>query len=146
MLLCDLDLASEINPDQVPQRLRFELLQKHRWINYVLLFVGLYLGGAPLIHLAEKLWTEPGWALLSYLVPHTQSNARWFFNGFSAVCNPMSKPSRNQTRADVDVSLMQPLCVFAISRISWLKRIFETSVFQFLGQSANSNKRRKNGD
>ena len=92
MLLCDLDLASEHNPHQLHRWLKFELLQKHRWINYILLVIGLYLGGAPRINTADLLATEPGWTLLSYFAPYTSSNLEWYFCVWSAVRSPMSKP------------------------------------------------------
>lgn len=85
MLMCDLDMVSELNPQQLPRMFQFELFQKHRWIYCVLLILGLYFGSAPHIMDASNLLNEPGWALLSYLVPSTSSNARWYFVVYSAV-------------------------------------------------------------
>ena len=95
MLLCDLDMVSELNPHQLPSVLKFELFQRHRWIYYILLVLGLYFGSAPHIMEANNLINEPGWALLSYLVPSTSSNARWYFVVYSAVRKPKSEVSKN---------------------------------------------------
>lgn len=85
MLLCDLDLAWEHNPEQVYRWLKSTLLQRHNWICYVLLISGLYIGCPPQVDTAEFMATEPGWVLLSYFIPYTVGNARWFFTMYGAV-------------------------------------------------------------
>ena len=85
MLICDLDLAFELDYDQVPAFFKMQFLQKHTWIHYVLLLIGLYLGSGPGISDASNLTNEPGWATLAYLVPPSSSNAMRYFCAFSGV-------------------------------------------------------------
>lgn len=85
MLVCDLDLAFEHEPDQVPGMFQIRFFRQSKWISYVLFQAALYLGSAPGIAEASTLESEPGWAALAYLVPPTSSNARKYFCAISGV-------------------------------------------------------------
>lgn len=111
MFIADLDLAWEHNPNQLHRFFKSDILQRHNWIIYVLFASALYVGCAPLVSTKEAMAFEPGWYFLSYLAPYTITNVRDFYPVYGA-----------------------PICVMCIPRITWLKRMFESSFFQFLGK------------
>lgn len=86
VLICDINLTSELNPSQLPKLFRSQFMRKHTWIYYVLFLVGIYLGSVPHLHKVEDLEKEPGWFLLSRFVPSGHRDVTWFFVPFSAVC------------------------------------------------------------
>ena len=91
MLLCDLDLTWEHNPDQLPTWLKSDIFQRPKWawIKYALLVSALYVAAPPLLDTANDVALEPGWYLLSYFIPGTVSSARWWFTLYGAVCEPV---------------------------------------------------------
>lgn len=91
LVLCDMDLVSENDPQLLPRILRLEFFRKHTWINYFVLLAGIYLGSAPLILDMNNMHDEPGWAILTYLTPSSCTNARWYFCVYSGVSLPLSK-------------------------------------------------------
>ncbi|KAG9700480.1 hypothetical protein KCU95_g2043, partial [Aureobasidium melanogenum] len=109
MILCDLDLLA--SRGQLPQRLH--ALKEHKTkVSYVLLAVGLYLGGVPSIsNDLQHLRASPGWYFLSFLKPQAFWDFRWFFRSLAAIC-----------------------VVAATPHIHWLKKFFETSFCQYLGR------------
>lgn len=85
MLICDIQLALELNPDQVPRLFKVNFFERHNWIFYLLLLFGLYLGSGPDISDPANLSGEPGWSALAYLVPPAAENAMRYFCAFSGV-------------------------------------------------------------
>lgn len=85
-LICDLTITSELNPSQLPKLFQARFVRRNAWMYYVLLLIGLYLGSVPQSRTAKELQEEPGWYILSYFVPSTNEDVRWFFAVFGAVC------------------------------------------------------------
>jgi peptidoglycan/LPS O-acetylase OafA/YrhL len=111
MFLCDTDLLAM--KQQLPRfyaRIRFE---SHRpWVIYLLLIIGLYLGGVPaLSNDIEFLRNTPGWYYLSFLKPQAVFNFAWFYRFFAAY-----------------------LVMICIPRLRWLQSFFESSFCQYLGR------------
>lgn len=112
ILLCDLDLTAELDPYHLPNFLsHFKFMSKYRWLYYIPLFAGLYLGSAPHVERIADLAMEPGWSFFAMLIPSTVRNARWFLAVWAAV-----------------------FAIIAIPRITWLRRFFEAGFCQYLGK------------
>ncbi len=111
MLLCDLDLLARRDGGYFPRWLR-RLEPYKTGIFYLLLVVGVYLGGVPSESQdMDKLRANPGWYWLSFLKPQAVFDFKWFF-----------------------LTLSGAMVVPSVARIGWLKRFFETRFCQFLGR------------
>lgn len=86
VLICDINLTSELNPSQLPKLFKSQFVRKHTWIYYVLFLLGVYIGSVPHLHLVKELQEEPGWYLLTFFIPSNHRDVTWFFVPFSAVC------------------------------------------------------------
>lgn len=112
MLMCDLDLLAKRPDDpRFPGFLR-RLEPFRTTLAYAAFVVGMLLAGVP-SHSGdvEGLRKNPGWYYLSYLKPGAMRDPKWFFLFWAAT-----------------------MLVFAIPRIHWLKRFFESGFCQYLGQ------------
>ena len=112
MLFCDIHLGIEYGDTQLPRFVKFRWSEGSVWY-YVLLLIGMYLGGVPMISSAESLAKEPGWNILSYFVSPMCQNTRWYF-----------------------ASLGAPFWLISIPRIPRLRRFFESRFLQYLGESS----------
>jgi peptidoglycan/LPS O-acetylase OafA/YrhL len=109
MFLCDLDLLAI--RDHLPSSFNF-FRPLRSWVFYVLLAIGLYLGGVPSITGdLDHLKKSPGWYYLSFLKPQAFFDPRWFFRFWAAT-----------------------FTMIAIPRIPMLKAFFEGSLCQYLGR------------
>ncbi|KIV93830.1 hypothetical protein PV10_05016 [Exophiala mesophila] len=109
MLLCDLDLLAL--KDELPSF--FYHLKPHKnTILYVLLAIGLYLGGVPsMSEDIKQLRDSPGWYYLSFLKPQAIWDFRWFYRFWAATC-----------------------LIISISYLPTLKSFFELGFCQYLGK------------
>lgn len=109
MFLADLDLLAERN--ELPGFLT--RLGPHKTsLSYLLLFCGLYLGGAPAFGRDIDVFRDaPGWHYLSYLRPSAVFNPKAFYLFWAGL-----------------------FTVVAIPNIRWLKSFFELRSIQYLGK------------
>ncbi|KAL3484701.1 acyltransferase 3 [Aspergillus germanicus] len=109
MLLCELDLASQI--DETPAILT-KLRPWKKPIFWTLFAISIYLGGVP-SHNSDLqiLRDSPGWHYLAYLKPQAVYDYKWFYLFWAAV-----------------------LVVASISRIPALRAFFELRPNQYLGR------------
>ncbi|KAL2156600.1 hypothetical protein VTH82DRAFT_1345 [Thermothelomyces myriococcoides] len=116
MLLRDLDQLAAA--DDLPPFLDRLLRRPHHpsavsWAPLLLVAISLYLGGCPArtSDVGDDLERNPGWYLLSFLVPPPLSDAKWFFLFWAAV-----------------------LLVGVLPRLPRLRCFFETPFCQHLGR------------
>ena len=110
-MLCELDALAE--REELPGFF-YKLESFKELIFYNFFAISIYLGGVPSQTLdVLVLRKSPGWYWLSFLKPQAVFDYKWFFLFWAAV-----------------------LMVSSVTRISWLKRFFETRFNQYLGRIA----------
>lgn len=116
LLLCELDMLVE--RDRVP-RIVARLTPTRAWIHWIFVLIGLYLMGMPSVahyqdpakDLEELRALSPGWYYLSFVVPQSFPDYRWFFRIIAGT-----------------------LLMISIPRITTLKSFMESRFVQFLGK------------
>lgn len=109
VLLCDIDMLAA--QDALPAIFK-HLKATPKWTFWLLLLLGLYLGGVPSANAdIEWLRNQFGWRMLSYFKPQAVLDVRFYFRSIAAV-----------------------LTMIAIPRISCLRHVFESGFCQYLGR------------
>ncbi|KAF5024429.1 hypothetical protein F66182_3515 [Fusarium sp. NRRL 66182] len=82
MLLCDIHLLTSADTSrQKPSRNSGWMAKSGRWM---VLLIGLYLGGVPHVPSTRLLARNPGWSLLSNLKPDGMADPKWIYLFLSA--------------------------------------------------------------
>lgn len=130
LLICDLTIVSDLNPSQLPKFFRLQFFRKHTWFYYFLFLAGVYLGSVPHLRNVKELQDEPGWVLLSYLVPSASTDVTWYF---VAVCEA-GETKEQDIVAGCFSYLPQALLVTSIPHIQLIHRMFGSAPFLYLGE------------